>query len=235
MAIDSGLKKSDGVDLGNNLFAGNGSSSGNQTFNIIQKNGIDLGRGWYNKSACYSAYGNIGFKNSAGVDVGTLLGRYGTLNCNCDCNCDCDSDSDGGCFVFGQVLTSRGLVDIYQIQVGDMIWGTDERWHLVLGIATSHLGKRNVYVLANGGVVTADHVVFFGDVGYVPCKGAVTNTVLQASNGVKGVYAVPPDVSEIDGAILKSVSSDTVTYSPICDCSFVGYLNGERVLFAGAV
>lgn len=95
MAIDSGLKKSDGVDLGNNLFAGNGTSNGNQTFNIIMKNGVDLGKGWYNKSACSANVGNIGFKNSAGTDIGTLLGKYGTLNCTCDVDIDdCDTDQD---------------------------------------------------------------------------------------------------------------------------------------------
>lgn len=98
MAIDSGLKKSDGVDLGNDLFAGNGTSSGSQTFNIIMKNGVDLGRGWYSRSSCYADIGAIGFKNSAGTDVGTLLGKYGTLNCTCDTDvdtCTHDTDSDG--------------------------------------------------------------------------------------------------------------------------------------------
>lgn len=94
MAVDTGLKLSNGVDLGNNLFAGNGTNNGNQTFWILQKNGVDLGKGWYNKSACFAAYGNVGFKNSSGVDVGTLLGKAGTLNCNCNCNCTCDSDQD---------------------------------------------------------------------------------------------------------------------------------------------
>ena len=98
MAITTNLKKSDGTDLGNNLFAGNGTSNGNQTFNIIQSNGYDLGKGWYNKSSCSASYGSVGFKNSAGTDVGTLLGKYGTLNCTCDtdtCTCICDSDTDG--------------------------------------------------------------------------------------------------------------------------------------------
>lgn len=103
MAITTNLKKGDGVDLGNNLFAGNGSNSGNQVFNLIQSNGVDVGKGWYNKSACYANAGNIGFKNSAGTDIGTLLGKYGTLNCTCDTDvdacdsdtCDTDSDADG--------------------------------------------------------------------------------------------------------------------------------------------
>lgn len=235
MAIDSGLKKSDGVDLGNNLFSGNGSSVGNQTFNIIQKNGIDLGKGWYNKTYCYASYGNVGFKNSAGVDVGTLLGKHGTLNCTCDTDVDvCDTDTDG-CFVSGHVLTSRGLLEVSQIQVGDQIWGVDECWHPVLGIAKNTVGHRKVYVLSNKGVVTSDHVIFLGDMGYVPNIDSLFDSVLQAPNGVKGVYAVPSNVSELNGAKLQSVPVDTPTYSPICDSSFVGYLNGDRVLFAGAV
>ena len=102
MAITTNLKKSDGVDLGNNLFAGNGSSNGGYTFGIIQSNGVDLGKAWYKYASsgsytCSRAYGNIGFYNSAGTDVGTLLGKYGYVNCTCDtdtCTCDCDSDGD---------------------------------------------------------------------------------------------------------------------------------------------
>ena len=104
MAITTNLKKGDGVDLGNNLFAGDGKSTGQQTFNIIQANGVDLGRAWYKydpkgkkgDQSCYENVGNIGFKNSAGTDVGTLLGKYGTVNCTCDtdtCQCDCDSET----------------------------------------------------------------------------------------------------------------------------------------------
>ena len=110
MAITTNLKKGDGVDLGNNLFAGNGTNSGNQVFNLIQSNGVDVGKGWYKydpngkkgDQSCYANVGNIGFKNSSGVDIGTLLGKYGTLNCTCDTDVDvcdydaCDSDSDGG-------------------------------------------------------------------------------------------------------------------------------------------
>ena len=103
MAITTNLKKSDGVDLGNNLFAGNGTSNGSLTFGIIQSNGVDLGKGWYKygptgANTCKSYYGNVGFYNSAGKDVGTLLGKYGTLNCTCDTDvdtCTHDTDSDG--------------------------------------------------------------------------------------------------------------------------------------------
>ena len=100
MAIETGLKKSDGVDLGNDLFAGNGTSNGNQTFNIVMMNGVDLGKGWYQygptgANTCSQNVGSIGFKNADGVDVGTLLGKYGTLNCTCDTDVDdCDSDTD---------------------------------------------------------------------------------------------------------------------------------------------
>ena len=77
MAIDSGLKRSNGSDLGNNLFAGNGTSSGNQTFKIIMKNGVDLGRGWYNKNSCSQAVGAVGFKNSAGVVIVIVIATVG--------------------------------------------------------------------------------------------------------------------------------------------------------------
>ena len=101
MAIETGLKKADGTDLGNNLFAGDGTSHGAYTFGIIMKNGVDLGQGWYKYASsgaytCYQNVGNIGFKRSDGTDVGTLLGKYGTVNCTCDTDIDdCDSDSDG--------------------------------------------------------------------------------------------------------------------------------------------
>lgn len=96
MAVTTNLKKSDGVDLGNNLFAGTGTSTvGNQTFYIYQSNnGGDIGKYWYNKTACSAAYGAVGFYNSSGVDIGTLLGKYGTKNCDCGDGCTCDSDSD---------------------------------------------------------------------------------------------------------------------------------------------
>lgn len=239
MAITTNLKKSDGTDLGNSLFSGNGSNSGNQTFNIIMKNGVDLGRGWYNKRSCYASAGAVGFKNSAGVDVGTLLGKYGTLNCTCDVDVDvCDTDTDGGCFVEGSLLTDAGMVSVSQIKEGQRIWGTDERWHRVVGIAKNVTGSRKVYKLPLGGVVTEDHVIYCGELAFVPSIKAHQRSsmaVLVASNSVKGFYNIPVNVSEIDGAILAEVDSDTPTYSPICEKSFIGYLNGERVLIAGQV
>lgn len=237
MAITTGLKKSDGVDLGNNLFAGNGSSSGNQTFNILQSNGIDLGRGWYNKSSCSAAYGNIGFKNAAGVDVGTLLGKYGTLNCDCDCTCDCNCDSDtDGCFVSGSLLTKRGLIDVSQIEVGDELWGTDEKWHTVLGVASNIVSNRRCFKLPNGGVVTEDHVIYFGELAYVPSEKCLNReAVMNAENGINGRYFVPNDVQEIDGAIFLELPSDTKTFSPIIKGGCIAYFNGDRVLVAGAL
>lgn len=240
MAIDSGLKKADGGDLGNNLFAGNGSSSGNQTFSIIMKNGVDLGKGWYNKSECYATYGNVGFKNSAGTDVGTLLGKYGTLNCTCDVDvdtCTYDTDTDG-CFVKGMVITDRGQIEVSEIHVGDNIWGVDEEWHTVIGVAKNTVGTRKVYGLKNGGQVTSEHVVYVGDCAYVADMESLKASIgapIEADNGVVGIYNVPSCILEIDGATLFVVSGDTPTYSPICEKSFVGYLNGERVLFAGRV
>lgn len=99
MAITTNLVASTGKDLGNNLFAGNGTSSGNQTFNIIQSNGVDLGKAWYNKTSCrYSFYEKTGsdlfFKTPNDTDIARLLGYYGSLNCDCDCNCNCMCDSD---------------------------------------------------------------------------------------------------------------------------------------------
>ena len=251
MAIDSGLKKADGVDLGNNLFAGNGTSNGNQVFNILMKNGVDLGKGWYNKTACSAAYGNIGFKNAAGVDVGTLLGKYGTVNCNCNCTCDtdrctcdtdrcqCDSDSDGGCFVYGKLLTNKGLLEPHELKIGMKIWGADERFHTILGIAKSTVGSRGVYVMPHGGGVTADHIIYSGDVAYTADKSAAVTTGLAVLKDdeykVEGRYNVPEEVLEIDGAKVVHVSADIPTYSPICQDAFIGYLNGERVAVAGRV
>ena len=247
MAITTNLKKSDGVDLGNNLFAGNGTSNGNQTFGIIQSNGVDLGKGWYRygptgANTCKSYYGNVGFKNSAGTDVGTLLGKYGTLNCTCDTDIDvcdtdaCDTDSDG-CFVYGHLLTQRGLVHVAGLVVGDRIWGADEKWYEVRGVAVNILGRRQVYTLMGGGVVTDDHIVYAGDSPYVPSKKSLNkhHAVLVADNGVEGIYGVPAQVTELDGASLTNLPFSTKTYSPICEKSFVGYLNGDRVLIAGKV
>lgn len=243
MAITTNLKMSNGTDLGNNLFAGNGKSNGNQTFNIIQANGVDLGKGWYNKSACYAVYGNVGFQNSSGVDVGTLLGKYGTLNCTCDTDIDtcdvdrdqCDSDTDGGCFVSGLLLTARGLVEVFDVVVDDLIWGTDEKWHKVIGVAKNVVGGRKIYTLDGGGVVTSDHIIYQGDCAYVPSMnawGKSVGTLIEAENGIVGIYASPTPI-EIDGAILHEASPNTKTYTPICEgASFIGYLNGNRVLIA---
>ena len=237
MAITTNLKKSDGVDLGNNLFAGNGTSNGNQTFNIIQSNGVDLGKGWYNKSSCKQAYGSVGFKNSAGTDVGTLLGKYGTLNCTCDTIATISYALYFGCFVYGCLLTRRGLVAVSEIEEGDCIWGADEKWHEVLGVAKSKVGLRKVHTLRNGGKVTADQVLFSGDCAYVPSLKVLNKEAkaLQATNGIFGKYSVPAGVMELDGANLADYPYSTPTYSPICSTSFIGYLNGERVLIAGKV
>ena len=236
MAITTNLKRADGADVGANLFAGNGSNNGNQTFNIIQANGVDLGRGWYNQTQCSARGPAIGFINAAGVDVGTLLGKYGTLNCNCNCNCDCsDSDTDG-CFVSGQLLTARGLVEVSEIQEGDLLWGADERWHMVLGVASSVTGGRRVYKLCEGACVTEEHVIFQGSCAYVANKELLyrsEGSILKTESGVIGQYDIPTDVSEIDGAGLIEVPGNTRTFSPISDSSFVGYLNGWRVLIAG--
>ena len=236
MAITTNLKMSNGVDLGNNLFAGNGTSNGDQTFKIIQSNGVDLGKGWYNKSRCKQAYGSVGFKNSAGTDVGTLLGKYGTLNCT-DTDVDHDICDTDGCFIHGCLLTSRGLVQVADVVVGDRIWGTDEKWHEVQGVAVNILGHRQVYTLMGGGVVTDDHIVYAGDIPYVPSMKSLNKhqAVLVADNGVKGIYGVPAQLLEIDGASLTNLPFSTKTYSPICEKSFVGYLNGDRVLIAGKV
>lgn len=232
MAITTNLQMSNGTDLGNNLFAGNGTNNGDQTFNIIQANGVDLGKGWYNKSSCWASYGNVGFQNSSGVDVGTLLGKYGTLNCTCDRD-TCDSD---GCFVSGLLLTSRGLVEVSNVVVDDLIWGTDEKWHKVIGVAQNVVGSRKVYTLdGGGGVVTSDHIIYQGECAYVPSMSAWIKSVgalIEAENGVVGIYASPTPI-EIDGAILQETTPNTKTYTPICEgASFVGYLNGNRVLIA---
>lgn len=240
MAIDSGLKKSDGVDLGNNLFAGNGTSNGDQTFKIIMKNGVDLGKGWYNKSKCSASYGNVGFKNSAGTDIGTLLGKYGTLNCDCDIdvcdtdNCDCDSDS---CFVYGWILTNRGMVDVPNVAANDLIWGADAKWHKVLGVARGAVGNRKIYTVDGGGIVTDDHVIFFGDRACVPSLEAWHKSGSKVINadGVLGRYSSSAPV-EIDSASLYDAEPDTPTFSPVCEGgSFIGFLNGHRVLIAGQV
>lgn len=239
MAITTNLKMSNGTDLGNNLFAGNGSSNGNQTFNIIQANGVDLGKGWYNKSSCWASYGNVGFQNSSGVDVGTLLGKYGTLNCtdtDVDVDIDrdnCDSDTDGNCFVDGELLTARGLVNVSQIVIGDLIWGVDEQWYEVIGVVNGQLGSRGVYRLKNGGTVTEEHVVYHGNCAYTANKVlAEASMPMVAPNGRKGIYTIPSNIAQIDGAKIESLPHETPTYSPIVKGNCIAYLNGERVLIA---
>ncbi len=243
MAITTNLQMSNGTDLGNNLFAGNGTSSGNQTFNIIMANGVDLGKGWYNKSSCYAVYGNVGFQDASGNDVGNLLGKYGTLNCTCDvdvdnCN-DTDSDSDtDGCFVYGQLLTNRGMVDVSEIAVGDAVWGTDEKFHEVIAVCHNIVGNRRIYTLENGGVVTEDHVVFDGECPYTPSLSTWEKTAdkLLIDGDIRGHYSLATTPSEIIGATLYTTESNTPTFSPICKGdSFIGYLNGNRVLVAGQV
>lgn len=238
MAITTNLQMSNGTDLGNNLFAGNGTSNGNQTFNIIQANGVDLGKGWYNKSSCSASYGNVGFQNSSGVDVGTLLGKYGTLNCtdtDVDVDIDrdaCDSDTDG-CFVDGNILTARGLIHVAKIVEGDLLWGTDEQWHEVIGIANGEVGIRGVYRLKNGGVVTSEHIIYQGDGAYTANKALAEECIpLVASNGKKGFYNSPSGLTQIDGAKIEMLPIETQTYSPIVRGGCIAYLNGERVLIA---
>lgn len=243
MAIDSGLKRSNGSDLGNNLFAGNGTSSGNQTFKIIMKNGVDLGRGWYNKNSCSQAVGAVGFKNSAGVDVGTLLGKYGTLNCNCDCNCDCDCDcwdicdtDTDGCFISGVIVTLRGNVEVSEIKEGDFLLGVDNQWHKVVGVAKNVIGNRKIFSLPNGGCVTEDHIVFLNNESHVPSLSKLhLDFALTATNGKQGKYQID-SVRQIEAPIfLEPVSKAVITYSPITETRCITYLNGDLVLIAQKV
>ena len=97
---DCGFSSSATGNLKNNIFAGDGKSSGDQTFNFIGENGVDLGKAWYNASKCWATVGPLGLRLKDGRDIGNLLGKYGTLNCvdidiDIDIDNDTDSDSDG--------------------------------------------------------------------------------------------------------------------------------------------
>lgn len=170
----------------------------------------------------------------------TGVGRWAyKSNCNCNCNCDCgDSDSDG-CFVSGKLLTSEGLVEVSEIRPGHKIWGTDEKFHTVLGVAENIVGSRKVYMIPHGGMVTEDHLIYENNEPQTFNKELCirsSSVILEDSKTkVKGQYNIPANVVELSEKQEIEISSTTKTYSPICQETFIGYLNGKRVAIAGRI
>ena len=177
-----------------------------------------------------------------GTCVGTIQrDAYGrvtgfTLAGNCNCNCQCDSD---GCFVSGKLLTSEGLIEVSEIRPGHKIWGTDEKFHTVLGIAENTVGSRKVYMIPHGGMVTEDHLIYENNEPQTFNKELCIHSgsvILEDSKTkVKGQYNIPVNVVELNEKHEIEVSSTTKTYSPICQETFIGYLNGKRVAIAGRI
>lgn len=179
-------------------------------------------RGYYSLSR--DAYGRVsGF-------------TYTNTNCDCNCNCQCDSD---GCFVSGKLLTSEGLIEVSQIHPGHKIWGTDEKFHTVLGVAENIVGSRKVYMIPHGGVVTEDHLIYENNEPQTfnkeLCIQSGSVILEDSKTKVKGQYNIPANVVELKNKQEIKISSTTKTYSPICQETFIGYLNGKRVAIAGRI
>lgn len=167
-------------------------------------------------------------------DYGRVTGF--TLGGNCNCNCQCDSD---GCFVSGKLLTSEGLIEVSQIHPGHKIWGTDEKFHTVLGVAENIVGSRKVYMIPHGGIVTEDHLIYEDNAPQTfnkeLCIRSGSIVLEDSKTKVKGQYNIPANIVELKDKHEIEISSTTKTYSPICQETFIGYLNGKRVAIAGRI
>ena len=159
-------------------------------------------------------------------------------NCNCrpDCNCDCDCqcDTDNGCFVSGKLLTTRGYVEVSELKVGDELASVDHKIYKVLGITHGTVGNRKVVKLADS-VVTDEHVVFINGEPKVFTDRPLVSAVLEAENGVKGMYEIPKGTSKFNAWLTYEVDPNTPTYSPICEKSILVDMDGYDVLVAGMV
>lgn len=152
-----------------------------------------------------------------------------------DCNCNCDCDTDNGCFVSGKILTTRGYVEVSELRVGDeLISSTDNTKHKILGIAKSTVGNRKVVKLVNG-VLTDEHIVFISGSPKVFTERTIVSSVLEAENGVKGMYKIPSETSVSTDKSSYLTDPNTPTYSPICEKGILVDMDGYDVLVAGKV
>lgn len=135
-----------------------------------------------------------------------------------DCNCDCGDDS---CFITGQIKTSRGMVDVHDIRVGDEIISFLGKAVPVVGVSHGHLKGRKAIAMsgAKDFLVTDDHPVVIIKGRKLKFCAAVNGSFdpdkpIKAENGVVGKYSEHNDYL---GYFLpmKNLSPDTPTVCPI--------------------
>lgn len=153
-----------------------------------------------------------------------------------DNNC---ADSDNGCFVKAKFLTQRGIFDISELRVGDILYGLDGE-HRVIGIARNVLGKRKA-VSPKGHhnvLLTDDHIILANnkpsvvDLRLYPKNKRI---LADSENGTQGRYADAwldnlitenPDAFEV-----IDLPEDTPTFTPIVDKGHWGRtIDGADVL-----
>lgn len=150
-------------------------------------------------------------------------GSYTRYNCNCNC-----SDSDCSCIIKGNILVNTGLVKIEELQVGQMILGKDKKYHKVIGIKHSKLGKRKaIQLFDNSAIYTDDHLFLMNNGEYktYDIAGYYREASRDLTDGkVYGTYARlnQKEVQQLVDINVFNLPNDTVTYLPIVeDCEWI--------------
>ena len=151
---------------------------------------------------------------------------------NCDCLCQ-DCGDDGNCFAKGEILTTRGLIDVFDIRVGDEIIDANNKAHEVVGVKHNRVAKQGCMVFPD--LILTEHHPFEDDDGdwIVPTEGyeKVLDPVI-GDNGVAGVYSQEYPIKAKPWP-LAYLAPDTPTVNPICEETVVVVMGGIRTLIPG--
>lgn len=152
------------------------------------------------------------------------------------CNCNCTDDS---CFVSGKLETSRGLIDVHDIRVGDELIDVYEELVKVVGVSHGLLGTRRAISCNTSGEyrVTDDHPFL------VPRREGLEPTacinssfdpdkIVLGDNRVKGRYL---ENRTYVGRFISTIEmpSNTPTVCPITEKEISIKFGGRYVLVPG--
>lgn len=154
------------------------------------------------------------------------------------CNCDCTDDS---CFVSGKLETSKGLIDVHNILIGDEIIDWLGKPVKVVGVSHGHLGSRRAIQMKGRGVnrVTDDHPMLIFRTkrrSYELCACINSkfdpNKIILADNGVRGRYSEEHDYC---GWFIPTIGmpADTPTVCPIAEREAIVKFGNGYVLVPG--
>lgn len=140
------------------------------------------------------------------------------------------------CFVKCDIETTRGIVDVSELVVGDKVVCDDGGVYEIVTVITGTLGDRKVYI-DDVSILTDDHI-FFNNDEYFNMREDVGDYRIIIDGSVVGEYNVfGKKISTKKGDFLDTLSEmpkETKTYSPILKTNkpvFVTLPSGIRALF----